>query len=606
MKLPEIDFNAPINDSSRSAMAVSEAQGNSIKKIANAALTFRDEFARAQRKEAEVKVKQSMADIQTEINANKQVSTEWVRQKLGGSLDSLPPEVRAQVVNQGIDINSGQPTEFDREDVPTFAVAAHIFDVQANRAVEAASQGITIGDKEDFKNQMQGEYVIPHKFKINMDALHEGIAYVAEKDTKSVLGLAAAGDFEGARDLAAKSRAFEPAYREKLLGHVDKIEQTKPIYDAIKTENIGEMVKLLRDLTGESTPETGLNINTGETGGKNSFSTLEPQEKAAFAERLRAEIKQFEGTVKNARTDALKLAAEAGWNGIFEKQRQGVPVSYRDVPPPGSIPADEQKQMIAYVDHLREGKPVKTDFAVYAFLRDKVKNGEPVNLMKYRMSLSDGDLKGLIDAQEGKGKPVYDNFINTEEAINAKLAAPYDLGGYKIDLKSAKDDPEMLAKIGQVKSIVQTELANLGRPPTLAERDEIIDRVLKQEISVKKNWLFADEKKVSSLGIPPRYVSAWRRVASDLGIPLTAEGLQATHKDFSYYEPGITRAWAPLAGSKRPLTPDKAVGIYGLLKSRWGIIDSELARQGLLTGKNEVDNPRRAALATEWFLRESP
>jgi hypothetical protein len=274
---------------------------------------------------------------------------------------------------------------------------------------------------------------------------------------------------------------------------------------------------------------------------------------------------------------------------------------------PGTVDPEQQKQMIAYVDHLREGKPIKTDFGVYAVLRDKVINGEPVNLLAYRMKLSDGDLKGLLDAQNPRAKPeAYDNFITTEEAINAKLAAPYEAGGYKIDLKAAKDNVDLAATIGQVKSLIQNELAGLGHKPSLAERDEVIDRVLKQEISVKKNWIMADEKKAISLGIPPRYVSAWRRVASDLGFSMQPEDLKKAHVDFTYYEPGISRAWAPLAGPRQNLTPDKAIGVYGLLKSRWGMIDAELSRQGLLSGKNETDNPRRAALATEWFLMEHP
>jgi hypothetical protein len=91
-----------------------------------------------------------------------------------------------------------------------------------------------------------------------------------------------------------------------LSSHVDKIEQTRPLYEALRTGDIGTMAKQLVAL-----------------GDAKQFTKLSPQERDAFTNRLESEIKAFQDGLARADDQKLKANAEAGWNGIFQKERGG-------------------------------------------------------------------------------------------------------------------------------------------------------------------------------------------------------------------------------------------------------------------------------------------
>lgn len=578
MKLPEINFNRPVPDMSRTPMIVDDARRRAFETAEKALTIFGQEYVQSQEAEAGAKWAQSLNDIDKEIDENKTVSTEWVKTHLGGSLDALPPEVRKQVTAQALDVKTGEMVEADKADIPGWIVAPYIFDAKAKAALAQASQGISSdGWKADFQTKAQVD-AASRRAKVNERAMREGIKFFNLSQTNSALSFANAGKFDDARKVVSASRSMDAPYKEKLLSHIDKIEQVKPIYEAVQREDFASMAELLGRL---NNPE--------------EFTTLEPQERTAFAERLKGEIRQFQSKVSSSADDELKRNADAGWRGMFDAIRNGQPVSYKSIPPTGTIPADEEKAMMAYVDARREGHPIKTNWAVYEDLRRRIAAGENVRVTAYRMSLADGQLSDLIHFSTAKnsGGSHFDNFITTEEAINSRLPKGFDPA-------SIKGSPEKQAEVGQVKGIIQHELAALGHAPTLQERDDIIDKVIHENIKVEKGWI-RDSVKVPTLGIPPKYVVALRRVASDLGVSLDDKGLAGTYKDFSYYEPGIATAWGPQARGRQP-TPDLLLGVYGYLKANWGSIDAELKRVGRLTGNNEIDNPNRAALAVQGFL----
>lgn len=596
-RLPQIDYSARVQDSTGAKLRESEAERRAFKTVEAGMAAFSEARTTAQRNKADAALAQSLSEITADLDSRETVDTEYVRKKLG-SLDSLPPELRAEVTERALNINTGETQEIDKKDIPTYLVAGAVFDAQSRAAVEAAAQNVSsAGWAQDFKTQA-AKTLLAHKMKIRERALNQGLDYIKESDTKSALELANAGQPERARELVGKSRGMAPAYKVKLSEQIDKIEQVRPVYEALQRNDYGSMAEFI-----------------GKLNDPKEFTSLEPQERAAFSDRLKAEVKNFQEAAKKEKDDSLQRnAAEfvdpttgrrMGWNPIFEKIRAKAPVSYADIPPPGTIKPDEQKQMIDYVDNARKGVEPKTDLKLYASLSDLARN-EPEKFAALPLTslvnrLSPTDFKHFVDLQtKPPGAAAFDDFLTTDEAINSKLSSP-EVG---FDLKAAKDDPENAEKVGHVKSLIQHELAALGHRASVTERDDIIDRVVKSEITVKRHWYKGDERKVATLGVPPKYVVALRRVASDLGFGLSAEGLAETYKDFAFYEDGITQAWGPLAGPKKRLTPDLALGVYGYLKARWGDIDAELRRAGKLTGKNEIDNTNRTALAVQGFLHE--
>jgi hypothetical protein len=604
MKLPEIDFNAPVPDSSRAPLMADEARRRAFQVVQKGLEAFGQELAKSQRQRAGADLAQSLNDIEAELDANPTVSTKWIKERLGGSLDGLPPELRSQVTEQGLDLNTGEIVEMDKEDIPSWIVASHIYDARSKQAISSATRNVSMGQAADFEEAARAE-VITRKAKINERAMKAGLQYMMQTQTESALTLANAGRFDGpggARDTVEKSRAMDPAYKAKLMEHIDKIEQVRPVYEALQRDDYATMTEFI-----------------GKLNDPKEFSKLEPQERAAFSDRLKSEVKQFQERIKKEKDDTLKRNAtefvdatgqRTGWNPIFEKVREGKAVSYRDIPPPGTIAPDEQKQMIEYIDNRRKGVEPKTDLTLYAALTDLARN-KPEEFASLSIPalinrLSPADFKHFVDLQaKPPGASQFDDFVSTDEAINSKLSAPTEQGGYGFDLKKMKDDSEIQGQVGHLKSLIQHEIAALGHRPSLTERDDIIERVLKNEVQTTKHWWRSDERKVSTLGVPPKYVVALRRVSADLGYGLSAEGLKQTYTDFAFYESGITQAWGPLAGTRRKLTPDLALGAYGYLKANWSAIDAELRRVGKLTGNNEIDNANRTALAVQGFLSQT-
>lgn len=595
MRLPEIDTVGvgPAPD----VAAPYRSFDKMAQTMAEGFRAYGQEVIKTQTQRAAVDLAKGLNSLQQEIEANKFVTTKYVKEKLGDAYESLDPAVKAQLTTTGLDLTTGKITQFDREDIPTWVVADAIFDAQAKNLLDKSAQNIQVGGwAEEFKANAAVD-VLQRKARVNERQIGAMHAYLTEEQTGHALDLVNAGDPDGARAVVNSSRVMDAAYKEKVLDHIAKVEQLTPVYDAIRRQDYGTMAEMV-----------------GKLNDPREFTKLAPAERTAFSERLKAEIKQFKTAADDAQKKAFKANADAAWNNLFGIVRAGGTPSYRDIPPPsldplqGGMDPTEQKAMMAWVDDRKKGIETKTDLNLYAALTDMARSRPEefasLSLTSLINRLSPTDFKHFIDLQtKPPGASSFDDFVSTDEAINAKLSAPTEQGGYGFDLKKAKDDSDVAAQVGHVKSLIQHELAALGRRATLQERDEVIDRVLKNEVKVTKHW-YGDDRKVATQGVPPQYVVALRRVSADLGFGLSADGIKQTYTDFAYYEDGITQAWGPIAGTRRKLTPDLALGVYGYLKAHWGEIDAELRRVGRLTGKNEIDNAARTALAVQGFISQ--
>lgn len=590
-EFPKIDFSAPVQDVSRETLRLGEAQRGAFKTMEEGLTLYSKELIRTQQQKAAVELADHLNTIENEISTRKFVSTQEVKDFLGADYDKLDPSLKSQLTYRGLDINSGEPREFDRGDIPMWMVAGSIFDSRARKAVNVASENLSLGGwKADFQGKAEEE-LVKRKMKINEHQIKSLNDYLVEQQTQGIVELANAGAFDKARSDLSDSKVFDPAYKERVSRFIDKVEQTKPVYDALQRDDYAEMASIV-----------------GQLNDPKKFTALDPKERAAFSDRLKSEIRQFQDHVRKEKDRLMEQNAaefvdpatgrKSGWNPIFEKVRAGVVPSYKDVPPPGVIKPDEQKQMIAYVDGKIEGKEPKTNLFLYSYLSDLARTN-PEKFVEYPLTmkineLSPEDFKHFqnLKAERASG-PNYDNFVSTEEAINVRLA------GRGVDLKSK--DSGVQEGIGSVKSLIQHELAALGRRPTLEERDKVIDKVISEKVPLE-GWIWKTAT-FKNANIPARYEAAIKQVYSNLARlspkidqNISAENLKKTWEDFSKYEKPIVDGWPFLGGGKK-LRPEDAVLIYGTLKAAGNEIDSELRRSGRpLTDEN------RAALATQMYL----
>ncbi len=144
MELPQID-TIPVQESNHAIAQVDEARRRTFQVFEQGLGAIGAEMVKSQTNRAAASLATSLSQIESDLAAKKVLTTQEVRDALGGSLDSLPPEVRAQVAPKGLDITTGEIKEMDIKDAPAFAVAGAIFDAQAKKALAAASQNISTG-----------------------------------------------------------------------------------------------------------------------------------------------------------------------------------------------------------------------------------------------------------------------------------------------------------------------------------------------------------------------------------------------------------------------------------------------------------------------------
>jgi hypothetical protein len=595
-KLPEIDFGGAVSREGSSAIGQDNESRRAAFKVFEQGFTVMgQEVVKSQMQRGMADVSRGLNDLEIDLDTNRTYSTKDIRDKLGAAYDSLAPAVKSQLTRKVQDPQTGQMIEQDREDIPSWLVTGPIYDEQSKRILKDASQGFNSeGWAAEFQDKMQQE-IAARKLKLGEKQLKEFHQYITEADTSNAIDLANTGNFNVARVVVKNSRSMDLEHKEKVLDHIDKIEQVYPVYEALRRQDYGSMAAYL-----------------GKLNDPKEFTKLSPQERTAFSDRLKSEINQFDLAARKAAEEKVKAVAEAGWNNIFSKERAGVPVSYADIPPPGTIHAEAQKEMIGYVDKLNKGEKPETDWGVYAGLLQTARDPKElakIDLMMYRNKLADPEFKQLLEMQlglKGKGDPdAYDTFQTTDEAINFRLRQR------NVD-PSDKGD-ESLKKVGQLKTIIQHELASEqraknGQKLDVQTRDGVIDRVLNREIDPKAGFLDSTSVPTYKAGVPASMASSFRSAVQALDPKgMSTKGgrvksLQEHLKDFNFYTPTIERAWQVQAGGN--ILPDDSVKVWYRLKSQWGSLEGRLRATGGWTEDASLRQKRLVQLAVQEILSE--
>lgn len=601
MKLPEIETNTPVQISSESFGQVDAAQAQSAAVIEKGINAFGAEITKSQNNKAEADLLSGLKSTQIDLQKKKTYTTQELRDALGANFDKLDPSIKAQTTQTYFNPVTQQNEQIDRDDIPAFAVAESIYNTRSKKYLEDAAGNFQGNDRaaQEFKDRSEKEITI-QGHKLAIDTMHDAHSYLQERDTSTAIDLANAGYPEKAKQVLAESNTMDLAHKAKVSDHVDKITQTRPLYEALRTRDIGTMAQQLVQL-----------------GDPKQFSKLSPEERDQFSNRLTAEIKEFQRQSKSADEDYYKRNGEAGWNGILTKVRDNQPVSYNDIPMPGTVHAEAQKEMIAYVDKINKGEKPETDMKLYAGLTQLATTDRQkfttTDLLKYRNKLSDTDFKHFVELQAGikGGNPeAYDHFNSTDEAIDTQLRAPQ----YNIDPK----DKANAEKVGYVKTEIQHELAdaqekNGGKPLSLEERDGIISTTLKHNIDPRKEGyvfgLIGGHGAVvlgQKAGVDPvaaakfqKAVAALEPGYSALDADKKVKKLSDHYSDYQLLEPYIDQAWKVQKGKN--VTPSDAIQTWYYARRNWSRFEGELQ----MNGQFEQSASENAKKIVNMALREA-
>jgi hypothetical protein len=599
-KLPEIDYTTPVQESSGSYAQLNEAQKQTANVFAQGFHAFGTELVKSQSNRAAADLLSGLENATIDLRTQKTISASQLKAALGSDYDSLPPEIKAQTTQSVLNPETGAYEDKDREDIPMFAVAGHIFDARSKKLLaDSVSKFSSAGWAAEFQDKAAQE-ILQKKMNLSLHTMYDAHEFLQQQDAGSAIDAANAGAFGQAKQILAGSRAMNPKTRLELESHVDKIQQTRPLYEALRTGNVADMAKLLPAL-----------------GDEKQFTKLSGEERLSFTNRLESEIKSFYDGIRKADDTQLHANAEQGWNGIFAKERARQPVSYQDIPMPGTVKADAQKAMIEYVDKLNKGEKPETDWRLYAGLLDQARTDRQkfasTNVLNYRNRLADPEFKQLLDLQMGikGGNPdAYDHFQTTDEAIDTRLR----MGPYKIDPK----DKDKQDQVGYVKTQVQRALAREqeakgGKPLSLEDRDRVIDATLKDTIDPRKEgFIFNDAASIPAFkaGVSPTVASTFQKAVTAL-YPREMAGdadkkvkkLKEQYEDYNAIEPHIEKAWMIQRG--KAIDPNDAVQAWYYIRMNRDRLEGTLRSSGELSGNKAAQDFKVTNLAIYELLQRA-
>jgi hypothetical protein len=187
-------------------------------------------------------------------------------------------------------------------------------------------------------------------------------------------------------------------------------------------------------------------------------------------------IKNQYALIKEAQRAQEEAASDQAWQLAAKGQRiPEVVLSQMD----GKERMQLQESMRARAERVAAGKPVHTDMPTYIDVRQKLANGERVNLSAYTEKIGPAQMEQLLDIQDSmaKGGVKQDTIITDEGRINNALV------GMGIDKKK---NPEAATTFTlEVDRRVRAEsAAKGGKDLTADEKQRIVDTVMMDKVYV--------------------------------------------------------------------------------------------------------------------------
>jgi hypothetical protein len=208
----------------------------------------------------------------------------------------------------------------------------------------------------------------------------------------------------------------------------------------------------------------------------------------AQREKSITQIKLNHALVAEARRETEQKFSDQAWQLVGQGKRV----------PEAILAGMDGRDRVQLQEHLRTkaerlaaGKPVKTDWATYITLREKLAAGEKIDLRAYTEKIGPGQLEQLLDIQTKVTKPGKVPEVATAEQQIATYTNSLKLGGEKNATKRGQF-------VGAAQDMFNEHLKRSGKDPDFDERQKILDK-LTTYVVTKKGWIWDDTAPVYTL-----------------------------------------------------------------------------------------------------------
>lgn len=265
----------------------------------------------------------------------------------------------------------------------------------------------------------------------------------------------------------------------------------------------------------------------------------------ARREKVIREVKLNHAAVREAQAERERVASDQAWQLVGQGKR--VPeaiLSQMD----GKGRVQLQEHLQARAERLSKGTTVKTDPKLYVELRERMANGEKIDLRAYTERIGQGDLEKLLDLQTTKPKDAkQDSMISDQQRINSALIG--------LGLNPTKDAEKAKPVIDEIDRRVREASAAKGdRPLTPDEKQKVVDSVVLDKVYVS-SWMSDPEKPVSQL-TPDEMKKAYVKVD---GREILVSSVPATDR---------RQIIAALKATGQPVTEQNIVQLYAQGKNK--------------------------------------
>lgn len=217
-------------------------------------------------------------------------------------------------------------------------------------------------------------------------------------------------------------------------------------------------------------------------------------------EKALTQIRNNQAMVKAAQQEREQAAADQAWQLVG--QNRTVPESVL-VKMDGRSRVQLQDYVKQRAQQAATGEAVKTDWATYIDLRERLAAGERINLTPYTTRLAGPQIEQLLDLQGKGGSPAkVDSMMTDQQRIDQALV------GLGIDKKK---DPETAGLFqSEVDRRVRAASQEKGKDLTATEKQSIVDRVALDKVYVDE--FGTDPQKPVAMLTPEELANAYVRV----------------------------------------------------------------------------------------------
>ncbi len=253
-------------------------------------------------------------------------------------------------------------------------------------------------------------------------------------------------------------------------------------------------------------------------------------------EKALQQIRNNHALVQQAQREREQAASDQAWQTVGAGKR----------PPETVLMRMNGRERVQLQDYLRErakqaaaGTPVKTDFATWYELSNRIAAGEKIDLRPYATKISESDLQALTTKQQAVGKP------GAQEALfTLQQRVEKTFPGLGIDPK--RDPESAYAVLSEVDRRIRA--ASVDKKLTPDDEQKIVDSVVLDRVYVDE-WGSDPQKPVAALTpeeLSDAYVNVGGRRVKVSSVPM-ADRQQIT---------------AALRAAGRPATEQAIVELY--------------------------------------------